>query len=60
MSTVIDNYRLADKCFTAKFLFVTNRLRQQAADLETIDRTMYDAWLRGAWNIYNILPNEEK
>ena len=39
--TVIDDYELADKIFTAKYLFVCNRIRQQAADLEPIDRATY-------------------
>ena len=48
VTTVIDNLELATKCFTAKYLFTINKLRQQAADLETIDRATYQARLIGA------------
>ena len=39
--TVIDDYDLAEKVFSAKYLFVVNKIRQQAADLEPIDRVTY-------------------
>ena len=39
--TVIDDFDLAANVFTAKYLFVFNKIRQQAADLEPIDQKTY-------------------
>ena len=36
--TVIDICNLAEKCFTTKYLFVTNGMRAHAADYEDIDK----------------------
>ena len=48
VSTVIDNYRLAETFFTAKYLFVSNKMKEQAADLDPIDCKTYLARLSDA------------
>ena len=44
MRTVIDDFDLVENTFTAKYLFVVNKIRQQAADLGPIDQKTYHLW----------------
>lgn len=58
--TVIDSYELAELCFTAKYMYVTNKVRQQAADLESIDRDTYQARLSAARLTFDTFTKSEK
>ena len=44
MRIVIGDFDLAANAFTIKYLFVVNKIRQQAAELEPIDRMTYHLW----------------
>ena len=60
VSTVIDNYRLAETFFTAKYLFVSNKMKEQAADLDTIDRKTYLARQSDTRSEFDKLSKETK
>ena len=53
VQTVIDNLDLASQRFTPQYLFVMNKLRCQAADLEAIDRGTYQARMKAARSEFN-------
>ena len=59
VSALIDDYSLAEQCFSAKFLFVINELRVQAADLEPVDRLTYQARLAGARLAFDKLSKDK-
>ena len=51
---------MEEKCFTTKYLFVTNKLRYLPVYCESIHRQTYQARLRGARNEFNTLSINEK
>ena len=56
VKTVIDNLKIASQRFTPQYLFVMNKLRCQAADLEAIDRGTYRVRMKAAQSKYNNSP----